>query len=429
MQASVVIPIWNGETVLGDCLNALFARSSTALHEVICVDNASADGSARLIRAQYPQVTLLPQPVNLGFAGGVNVGLHAASGDVLVLLNQDCVVQTGWLDALIAGLADNPSFGIVGGTVLNADGSVHHAGACLQRPLAYGEHLHDATDPTPRAVDYVTGALFGITRAAWDAVGPLDDGFYPAYYEETDYCYRARRHGFEIGYVPGATAVHLFNNKEWQRDPVRHTANQHAMRYRFICKHFDRDTLADFWPAETAATHAEAYYDQAIGRLLGLRQTLQNLPAILERRQRDLAEPATAVHQRYLTGGLTDLLRHAFDAAETLGGRHAPAPPAAGDETWQQIHQRLTALQKQEHDLLARIYFRVPGDAAPEPGWKRLWRLGVLRPLSFITGRDYLLLAQLNTVHVARFDQMARLQRHIERRLTLLETLTTYEHR
>ncbi|MCA9921511.1 MAG: glycosyltransferase, partial [Anaerolineales bacterium] len=128
MEATIVIPVWHGEQVILDCLKAVFAHSGEQLLEVICVDNASHDASATLIRDNFPQVTVLSQPVNLGFAGGVNTGLRAANGDMLILLNQDCMVQSGWLDALIEAAAANPALGIVGAHVLNADGSVNHAG-------------------------------------------------------------------------------------------------------------------------------------------------------------------------------------------------------------------------------------------------------------------------------------------------------------
>ena len=429
MEATIVIPVWHGEQVILDCLKAVFAHSGEQLLEVICVDNASHDASTTLIRDNFPQVTVLSQPVNLGFAGGVNTGLRAATGDLLILLNQDCMVQSGWLDALIEAAAANPALGIVGAHVLNADGSVNHAGAYLERPLAYGRHITNDDKTVPTSVEYVTGAVFGITRAALDRVGWFDEGFYPAYFEEADYCFRAKRQGFEIGYVPGATAVHLFSGDEWQTSPVRHNANQHAMRYRFVSKHYTPNELDAFFQAEADAVGTEQYYMQAIGRLLGVRQTLQTMPDILNKREQDLDSPLTPAGQRQLSVGFTHILHQAFAAAEKITLLRRPEPPTHLDQSWQEVQNRLQVLQQQEHDLLTRIYFKPPGSDTDEPTWKRFYRLLVLRPLSFLIGRDYLLLAQLNTIHVARFDQMAKMQRLIERRLTLLETLTHYEFR
>ncbi|MCA9924023.1 MAG: hypothetical protein KC421_16715, partial [Anaerolineales bacterium] len=228
---------------------------------------------------------------------------------------------------------------------------------------------------------------------------------------------------------PGATAVHLFSGDEWQTSPVRHNANQHAMRYRFVSKHYTPNELDAFFQAEADAVGTEQYYMQAIGRLLGVRQTLQTMPDILNKREQDLDSPLTPAGQRQLSVGFTHILHQAFAAAEKITLLRRPEPPTHLDQSWQEVQNRLQVLQQQEHDLLTRIYFKPPGSDTDEPTWKRFYRLLVLRPLSFLIGRDYLLLAQLNTIHVARFDQMAKMQRLIERRLTLLETLTHYEFR
>ncbi|NIV29072.1 MAG: glycosyltransferase, partial [Anaerolineae bacterium] len=84
MEASIVIPVWNGGSVVSDCLDAIYAHCGDELLEVICVDNASRDDSATLIADRFPQVRLIRQPVNLGFAGGVNAGIQMAQGDVFI---------------------------------------------------------------------------------------------------------------------------------------------------------------------------------------------------------------------------------------------------------------------------------------------------------------------------------------------------------
>jgi GT2 family glycosyltransferase len=427
MLVSVVIPVWQGQSVILDCLQALYAHSGSQLHEVICVDNASTDDSTKLIVEQYPQVTLLSQPVNLGFAGGVNVGLAAAQGDVLILLNQDCLVAENWLLPLLAAFASYPDYGILGGTIYNPDGSVNHTGAFIRRPDGYGVHetaISNQSSITPRPVDYVTGALFALRRQVWQTVGPLDDSFYPAYYEECDYCYRTRQHGFQIGHLAAAQATHHFSSREWQKEPLKHSANQHRARYHFVSKHFAPGDLPGFFAAETAAIETETDQDQLLGRALAARDLLRDLSLILAARRRDLGSPVVAVHQRLLQVRFTQLRRQALATAQQL-------PNFAAQLT--RCRQQLATLQTQEHDLLARIYFRHPRDQQPEPTWRRLWRLLVLRPLSFFSLRDYLLLAQLNTLHTARADLLQQLQQISEQatayRLDLLTKLTEYEYR
>lgn len=427
MRVSVIIPVWNGRALITQCLTAVYNHSGRHLAEVICVDNASGDNSAALIAGQFPQATLLRQPVNLGFAGGVNAGLRAASGDLLVLLNQDCLVREGWLDALATAVQTNPKTGIVGATIFNADGTVNHAGAVLERPLAYGRHFTEiAADPQP--VEYVTGAVFGLTRAVWESVGPFDEAFYPAYYEETDYCCRARRAGFGIVYVPQAQADHLFSNQEWQTNPIQHSASQHEMRYRFVAKHYSPDDLTAFFAAEATAVTDESYFEQAIGRLIAARQTLRRLDEISASQERDLGKSVSPTHRRQLEIGFAHLLRRALAAAEKTSLLRDVEPPVADDEIWTAVNQRLLQLQQQEYDLLTRIYLRPPDATEPETKWQRFRRLFIRRPFHFITGRDYYYQSQLNTVHVARLDQMQKMQRLIQRRLTLLENLAEYDH-
>lgn len=457
MRASIIIPVWNGSSVILDCLCALYAHTRTSLLEVICVDNASRDESVSLIAENYRQVRLIRQPVNLGFAGGVNAGVEAAQGDVLVLLNQDCVVHPGWLAPVIQTFDIYPEFGVAGSTILDPDGALNHAGAIIRRPEAYGVHLTEIRDDKPRAVEYVTGAVFAIRRRTWEIVGHFDEGYYPGYYEECDYCYRARRKGIETAYVPQSCVTHLSSSREWRSDPIKHTANQHRSRYRFVSKHFDPCETDEFFGAECSAVDETRYFDQAAGRVLAARDTLRSLPDIIERRRADLGSSVSSTHRRQLEVGFTKVLRRAFAAAERIGPYESIEAPGAwtdlqkggsqgigergyiSAEVAEQSAQRkaaekrLQVLQRREHDLLTCIYFRSPSEETPESSLRRLFRLLVLRPLSFLIGRDHRLLSELHTVHAARMDAMSHLHecdcKQIKRRLTVLETLIDYDYR
>jgi GT2 family glycosyltransferase len=428
MYASVIIPVWQGESVILDCLQALYAHSDSTLHEVICIDNGSTDQSAALIAQHYPQVTLLRQPVNLGFSGGVNVGLAAASGDVLILLNQDCLVNENWLPPLLAAFAAHAEYGIFGATIFDSDGTINHTGAFINRPDGYGQHetAVSTTQPptTPRPVEYVNGALFALRRVVWDTIGPFDESFYPAYYEESDYCYRARQHGFQIGHLAATQATHHFSSRDWQKEPLRHWADQHLARYHFVSKHFEQAELLPFFEAEAAAIQNEAYQDQLLGRALAARDLLRDLPAILNGRFCHLDQPVTAVRHRLLQVHFTRLRQQALRAAQQLPGF---------EQQLTHCQQQLDEMQAQIYDLLARIYFRHPQDTQPESSLHRLWRLLVLRPFSFLCLRDYLLQAQLNTLHAARADLLQQSQQinwqASNYRLTLLTSLQEYEYR
>ncbi len=433
MQVSIIIPVWNGEAVITDCLSALFHHTRDDLIEVICVENDSQDDSASIIAQNFPEVRLLRQPVNLGFAGGVNVGLQAAQGGLFVLLNQDCLVHEGWLTAVTTTFAQNPHIGIIGGTIYNPDGAVNHAGAYIRYPDGYGIHETAVpTNPEPKIVDYVNGALFAFRRSVWEENGRFDDEFYPGYFEECDYCYRARKKGFQIAYVPGIQATHLFSSREWQKDPIKHSANQHRSRYRFILKQFTDDQLNDFFAAEAnAIQQPDIHIHQTIGRLLAARDTLRDQAAMMVARRQSLGQSVSREQERLVRVGFTHLLRLSWKQAKNS------QPPQADNRA--QIaanEQKLQILRNQEYEVLTQIYFRAPDDTEPEPLFKHLWRLLVKRFLSFITLREHLLLSKLNVLHVSRLDLLAHrqwlLEEQINQRLILLdllENLTDYDYR
>ncbi len=425
---SVIIPVWNGAAVVANCLQSVYACSSDELLEVVCVDNASHDKSAQLIAEHFPRAKLVHQPVNLGFAGGINAGIKIAQGNVFILLNQDCIVQPGWLTAIAEALLSHPECGIAGCTIFNADGTLNHVGAVIRRPDIYGQHLTQLEDDRPHTVEYVTGAAMAIRREAWQVVGPFDEDYYPAYFEESDYCVRARRKNIETMLVPAAHIKHLQTSREWQIDPVKHTANQHRSRYRFASKHLSIEELEEFFAAEILAIESEQYFDQAVARVLAARTTLRNLSDILERRKLDLDDVVPPVYRRLLQVGFTRILRRAFSVAKVLSNPYPSARSNLDRDEWEMTSQKVRALQQSEYDLMKRIYFIDPTKTQSESTAHRLYRLLVLRALSFLSGREHLLLAELNTVHVARMNELEVIDQICHSRLKLLELLTDYDY-
>jgi GT2 family glycosyltransferase len=194
--------------------------------EVIVVDNASSDGSAAAVEAAFPAVRVLRNPENLGFAGGVNVGLRAASEDLVLLLNTDTLVVGNAIGALLDYAERNPQAGIIGPRVVNRDGSLQPS--CWRFPsllhlllsatylykLLPGsrwldrERLGGRNPNTAGPVDAVSGCCFLIRRAVIERVGVLDAGYF-MYAEETDLCWRAWQQGFEVHYAPVGEIVHF----------------------------------------------------------------------------------------------------------------------------------------------------------------------------------------------------------------------------
>jgi GT2 family glycosyltransferase len=386
----VVIPVWNGEQVIADCLRTLYANSGERLRCVVAVDNASPDDSAAQIEQHFPQVQLVRSSYNLGFAGGINLGVEASpppgdGGAVIVLLNQDCLVEPGWLDALCAGLDGDPQAAIAGCTLLNADESVNHAGAHLEMPLAYSKHL-TAITAAPERREYVTGAAFAIRRQAWEAIGPFDEDFYPAYYEEADYCYRARRLGWGVLYVPGARVHHLQNSQAWRSDPLLHWTQQHRSRYRFVAKHFGGDDLAAFFAAERAAVEAEQWFDQALSRVLAARHTLRGLDATLQRRRQELCEPHSLADKRRLQVELGNLAQSGLRRAVAFVQTHLTEREA-------QLQAQREA-QQQARTRSQRVYHKLgllhAGELFENPHvHEEILRAAQLHVLTLLTEYDY----------------------------------------
>ena len=275
---SILIVTYNSGQAIQGCLDALFASPDPS-REIIVVDNASIDDSVAKIRAYGERITLVESPVNRGFAGGMNVAARQATGDVLVLLNPDARPEAGWADALRAAFED-PTVGVVGCKGLYPDGRIQHMGGRIDPANAYATHLgagevdHGQYDAV-RDVDFVSGFALATRRSLWNSLGGLCEEFFPAYYEEIDYCYRARRLGLRVIMAPAARVLHDQAPPggviTWNRAYIQ------RQRWFFALRHFEpaglsrmleneKTTLRDwFGDHEHGAAAVRAYAD-----LLGL---------------------------------------------------------------------------------------------------------------------------------------------------------------
>jgi N-acetylglucosaminyl-diphospho-decaprenol L-rhamnosyltransferase len=188
--------------------------------ETIIVDNASHDGSADAVAERFPQVKLIRSATNLGFAAGMNRGAACARGRNLLLLNADARLEPGALDLLLELLDTHPRAALAGPALRYRDGSAQ--AAAFRDPgltqvfldLFPIKRLMDTRingrlpgRNRPTLIDHPLGACMLIRRAAWEDVGPLDEGYF-MYLEEIDWCRRARRRDWQIWHHPDAVAVH-----------------------------------------------------------------------------------------------------------------------------------------------------------------------------------------------------------------------------
>lgn len=279
LEATIVIPVYNGARFLDACLGALRDQQG-ATCRIIAVDNASTDGSAELIATRFPEVTLLRNQRNEGFSRGVNRGMKQAQQDtqpsafglqpfnVFILLNQDTIVAPQWLRNLLAPFAD-PTVGAVGCKIYDHDGrTLQHAGGEIDYPRATTRHVGlDELDggqyDTPGPMPYLTGAALGLRVAALQEIGLLDERFSPAYMEEVDLCWRLRAAGWQVWYNPAAQVRHFEHGSPLSIIP--RLTLLHRNRLRFVFKHYRAEQIVDdFWPAERRALwRAVGTFDEA----------------------------------------------------------------------------------------------------------------------------------------------------------------------
>lgn len=219
---SIVILSWNVRDLLRACLNSLPLAQSNI--EVTVVDAASDDGSAEMVRAEFPGVKVIASPENLGYARGNNLGLRAATGRYVLILNPDTEVMGDALAQMLAYMEANPRVGVLGPQVLYPDHTLQStrrrfpslAVAVFEstwlQPLAPRRLLdryyaRDLPDDAISDVDWVVGAALVVRREACEQVGGFDEGFF-MYSEELDWCRRMRAAGWQVVYFPPARIVH-----------------------------------------------------------------------------------------------------------------------------------------------------------------------------------------------------------------------------
>jgi hypothetical protein len=231
MKLGVVVLNWNGKDVTLRCLESI-ARSACPPDQIVVVDNASTDGSADAIRGAFPQVTVIVNDSNLGFAEGNNVGMRfllERAFDLVMLLNNDTVLDPQALCELKRA-ADAQPAAAYGAAIyeLAAPGALWYGGGSISRLTLDARHdtAPERARGAPRATDFVTGCCLMFRADALRSIGLLDKDFF-AYYEDVDWCLRARASGGNLLYVPSASVRH----------DVSHTFRSAGPGYRQVAQY------------------------------------------------------------------------------------------------------------------------------------------------------------------------------------------------
>jgi GT2 family glycosyltransferase len=253
VDISVIIVNWNTKALLEQCLRSLCLSPSCRTTEIIVVDNGSADGSTEMLEDQFPQVKLIRNHENLGFARANNVGIHHSSGRYICLVNSDVAVMPGCLDILADYLDENPTVGNVGPRVLNPNLTLQSSCRCfptlwnnfcsatgLAAAFAHtrffsGEHMFFFPHDRTLDVDVLVGCFWMLRGDAIRDVGLLDDEFF-MYGEDVDWCRRCWDARWRIVFLPAAQAIHFRGGSSGKHGVSLAVAQQSSV-FRYWSKH------------------------------------------------------------------------------------------------------------------------------------------------------------------------------------------------
>ncbi|MBI4881592.1 MAG: glycosyltransferase family 2 protein [Planctomycetes bacterium] len=295
---SIVVLSWNTRDLLRSCLASLERVPRDLDHEVIVVDNASADGSADMVAREFPAARLIRSERNLGYAAGNNAGIRAAAGRHVLLLNSDTEVAPDAPGLLVRHLERDPGCGAVGAQLRNPDGTIQRA--CMRFPnLAvlvgfdtwFGKRFpfkraleryfyRDFDHAASRDVDQPPAAALAVPRRVYDAVGLLDEDLF-LFFNDVDLCRRIRAADYSIHFLAEARVLHHGGAStrhyrefalEWHRNRARYYRRAYGRLACFLAKVMTAwRALEEWWrmarrmtdPAERRAASAE------IRRVLG----------------------------------------------------------------------------------------------------------------------------------------------------------------
>lgn len=235
---SIIIVNWNTKNLLLDCLASVYETIKRISMEVWLVDNASTDGSVEAVKQAYPDVKIIQNSRNLGFASANNRAFKRMCGRYAVLLNTDAVLKKGAVEAIYDFMDNNPDVGMACGQLLNPDGSKQNSIAnfpgllslllneTLLRYLLPGRYPSKRKEyKGPIEIDSCIGACLMVRKKTMDHVGLLDEDYF-FFFEETDWARRIKQSGWKIYYVPAARIIHF------QGRSVGHNIRSRILFYR-----------------------------------------------------------------------------------------------------------------------------------------------------------------------------------------------------
>jgi GT2 family glycosyltransferase len=246
MDISIIIVNWNTRDLLQSCLESILKTIHDISYEIICVDNASRDGSVAMLQDKYREVRLIQNEKNRGFGAANNQAMRIMTGRYALLLNSDTVLTENAVRELYAFMETHPSAAMACGQLLNADGGKQNSVASFPNLLtlltntSLLEYLFPNRYPSKRynhdkpiEVDSCIGACLLVRKKAIDDVGMLDERYF-FFFEETDWAYQMKEAGWNVFHVPAAFIYHL-QGQSIGRD-IQSRIEFYRSRYQFFRK-------------------------------------------------------------------------------------------------------------------------------------------------------------------------------------------------
>lgn len=237
MDLSIIIVSWKVKELLKRCMASIYSQKFNFTFELILIDNNSNDGAVEMAREYFPQVKIIANNKNFGFAMASNQGMKIAVGKYFLLLNPDTELIDSSLENAVFEMNNIAEVGILGAKILNFNSSIQHSVRNFPKildHLAMMFKLHhffalkkysipDFDYSKKQNVDQVMGACFFISRRLTEKIGYLDEKFH-LWFEEVDYCKRAKNAGFKVVYFPETQIIHyggqsfkqIYFKKQWQ---------------------------------------------------------------------------------------------------------------------------------------------------------------------------------------------------------------------
>ncbi len=249
---SIIIVNWNTRELLMRCIEAVGQDAAGLDLEIIVVDNASSDGSAKTIREHYSEVKLITNTRNLGFAVASNQGIKESKGEYILLLNPDAIVQPGAVRGLVCFLSDQRSVGIVGPLLYGTDGQVQISSfGMTPSPIEAAMRAFRIWRLAPKSklarrfltlpegtcnwteTEHLLGACMLIRRDVVEQIGGLDEGFF-LFLEETDFCCRAKDSGWKLAYYTGVAVTHI--GEQSMQNILHRSGGLYIRSYNRFCR-------------------------------------------------------------------------------------------------------------------------------------------------------------------------------------------------